>query len=933
VNLQTSRFRERFIGLPVALLAILILYFSCSPAFASDIAPKSPPSQKGLHLLSSFEGGNLYSAGKFPVVELSGTYRQMGRQYGGLMAGPMKKMYQEVVSQYTTNGLVCSDISLEDFSLQLLGLYPRRFQEIASGMAETSGLGLKQIAVLNEFFDYALKCHVRAASGSSGNCSVISVWGRYTRDGAPVMGRNFDFAAFYRAFNPYITIVAYNPMDAVNATAVITYAGQIGSVQTFNSRGLVLENNDGSSSDDPERYFGKRIPFMVKDLGAMFDHSTHEGLDAALTTSRMHYPLIYNMAYPGGAANYEMTTFDVKRRQGQDGLLIGTNHFIHPAWNLPPSTYPDGIKDSKKRYDHLQALAQKHKGIIDAEKMMKILDLPVDKGGATPMDRSIYQFVAMPADLKIWVKAPTYSEWTAVDLKPLLHPALPMAAPSDEKKPDLIQLHSGPISGKIEDGMRFFLGIPYAAPPVGKLRWKPPQEVASWTQVKTCADFSCSCPQPKQQDSRKFSEDCLYLNVWTPAKKPDERFPVMVWIHGGAFNFGSASLPEYNGRNLAKKGVVVVTLNYRLGPLGFLVHPLLSTESVHGTSGNYALLDQIAALKWVQRNIAAFGGDPHQVTIFGQSAGSRSVSLLLISPLSAGLFHRAIAQSGGPIIGSEYLNPAFNGDMANVSKMGQKLTSKLGCDEVDDVLAAIRARSAQEVIEAADCRTGLFDEGLFFAPVFDGWVLPKDPLAAFSGGQQHDVPMIAGSTRNEGTLYLVDEKDLTVEKYQSFLKARFADNWEKAFEIFPAYQAKDVYRTIDKFITVAANAQPARLMAQSMEHKKSKAYLYQFTRLPNTAMTKKLGVHHGAELAYVFGNMYSAEGYNDTDMGLANKMMGYWVNFAKTGNPNGKNLAYWPAYQSKSSLNLEFSEIIHPHKNLFKKECDFISSQSTFRSK
>ena len=173
----------------------------------------------------------------------------------------------------------------------------------------------------------------------------------------------------------------------------------------------------------------------------------------------------------------------------------------------------------------------------------------------------------------------------------------------------------------------------------------------------------------------------------------------MVWIHGGAFNFGSGSQPEYNGRNLAKKGVVVVTINYRLGPLGFLVHPLLSKESAQGTSGNYGLLDQIAALKWVQRNIAAFGGNPDRVTIFGQSAGSRSVTLLMISPLSAGLFHRAIAESGGPIIGSEYLNPAFNGNMANVSKMGQKLTSKLGCDKAEDVLAAMRAKSAQEIVD------------------------------------------------------------------------------------------------------------------------------------------------------------------------------------------------------------------------------------------
>jgi para-nitrobenzyl esterase len=234
-------------------------------------------------------------------------------------------------------------------------------------------------------------------------------------------------------------------------------------------------------------------------------------------------------------------------------------------------------------------------------------------------------------------------------------------------------------------------------------------------------------------------------------------------------------------------------------------------------------------------------------------------------------------------------------------------------------------------VEAADCKTSVFDEGLFFAPVFDGWVLPKDPLAAYSGGRQHDVPIIVGSTRNEGTLYLADETDLSVEKYKSFLKPRFAENSGKAFKMFPAYKAEDVARAIDDILTVAANAQPARLVARSMEQKKSKAYLYQFTRLPDTAMTRKLKVHHGVELAYVFGNMNKSEGYTDTDMRLSKQMMDYWVNFAKTGNPNGQGLPDWPAYKSKSDLNLEFSDTVRTNKHLFKKECDFISRMNEIR--
>lgn len=505
------------------------------------------------------------------------------------------------------------------------------------------------------------------------------------------------------------------------------------------------------------------------------------------------------------------------------------------------------------------------------------------------------------------------------------------AASADPVLPDVIRIDSGPVTGISEGDVHTFLGIPYAAPPVGALRWKPPEAAASWTTVRSATAFGPACPQPGQKDDGNFSEDCLSLNVWTPAKKPDAKLPVMVWIHGGGFNFGSASLPEYYGLNLARKGVVVVTINYRLGPLGFLVHPLLSKESVNNTSGNYALLDQIAALKWVQRNIAAFGGNPDNVTLFGQSAGSRSVSLLLISPMARGLFHRAIAQSGGPIIGSEYLNPVFNGDMAGVSKMGQELAVRLGSDKAPDVLAAMRAKSAQEVIVAGDCQTSLFADGLFFAPVFDGRVLPANPLTAFSNHQQADVPIIVGSTANEGTIYLISEKNLTVGKYQSFLKARFGDNAGKAFALFPSDRAEDVAPAIDRFLTVAANAQPARFMAQSMEGMKSRAYLYHFTRLPDTAMTRKLKVHHGADLAFVFGNMKKSDGYTDVDLKLAEQMMQYWVNFAKTGDPNGAGLPNWPAYERATDLNLEFFDTIRIQKHLYKTESDFIDEMSIYR--
>ncbi len=495
---------------------------------------------------------------------------------------------------------------------------------------------------------------------------------------------------------------------------------------------------------------------------------------------------------------------------------------------------------------------------------------------------------------------------------------------------ETVLLDSGPVAGRVEDGVWRYLGIPYAAAPVGALRWEPPQPVAPWTRVRDAAAYGASCPQSGPLEAAS-NEDCLYLNVWTPARKAGDKLPVMVWIHGGGFNFGAASQPEYDGRTLARQGVVVVTLNYRLGPLGFLVHPALAGASGQGQSGNYGLLDQIEALKWVRRNIAAFGGDPKLVTIFGQSAGSRSVSLLMLSPLSKGLFQRAIAQSGGPIIGSEYLSPAFNGDMAGVSRMGEELSVRLGCDKAPDILACLRAKPAMDVVKAADCRTSIFDDGLLFAPVFDGRVLPRDPVAVFAKGRQHNVPMIVGSTGNEGNAYLRGEQGLTRAKYEAFLKARFGKDTGEALAMFPVAGDADVPQAIDRFITVAVNAQPARYVARAMEHGRSPAYLYRFTRRPDTARARELGAFHGVDLAYVFGNMTQADGYTALDEALSRQMMAYWVNFARTGDPNGSGLPEWPTYKAASGLNLEFAGEILLNQHLYKQECDFIDRVSRFR--
>jgi para-nitrobenzyl esterase len=503
-----------------------------------------------------------------------------------------------------------------------------------------------------------------------------------------------------------------------------------------------------------------------------------------------------------------------------------------------------------------------------------------------------------------------------------------MTAVASEPAP-LVTLDSGTVRGRSHDGIGVFLGIPYAAAPTGELRWAAPRDPARWSGVRQAEAYGPVCPQTGllEPDS---SEDCLTLNIWTPSVASTDRRPVMVWIHGGGFNFGASSQPEYEGAALARRGIVVVTLNYRLGPLGFFPHRKLAADPEPGASGNYGLLDQIATLKWVRRNIAAFGGDAGNVTIFGQSAGSRSVSLLTLSPLAAGLFHRAIAQSGGPIIGSEYLTPTFNGDKTVVGEMSDRLATRLGCDGAADEIACLRTKTAMEVVKAADCKTGLFDDGLFFAPVFDGHVLPSDPVAAALDGTRPHVPMIIGSTGNEGTTYLRGVSGLTLSTYRSFLATRFGNGTDRALSVFPAARHEDVHGAIDRFITIAVNAAPARFMARSLERAGSKAYLYRFTRRPNTARAHELGAFHGVDLAYVFGNMADSDGYTDIDRALSRQVMTYWVNFATTGDPNGPGLTEWPVYRVMTDENVEFTDTIRRESRLFRTESEFIDQESRF---
>src|SRR5215467_4162682 len=342
---------------------------------------------------------------------------------------------------------------------------------------------------------------------------------------------------------------------------------------------------------------------------------------------------------------------------------------------------------------------------------------------------------------------------------------------------DPIRVEQGQLSGTTGKNpeVRVYKGIPFAAPPVGDLRWKPPQPAAHWRGVREAKEFGNACwqtPYPGnsfyQSKLPPLSEDCLTLNIWTTAKSGKEKLPVMVWIHGGGFTRGSGISEAYDGENFAGKGVVLVTINYRLGIFGFFAHPALTTESGHHASGNYALLDQIAALKWVKKNIAAFGGNPDHVTIFGESAGSWAVNALMASPLAKGLFRGAIGESGGLF--------APMRSLANAEKAGEQLASSLNATQ--DALKTLRSKPAEELLKATNTPTT--------SAIVDGWVLPQDVQTIFAQGRQNDVPLLVGNNADEGTTLAPQGASITSSAFVSGTQQRYGSQAEHFLKIYPA---------------------------------------------------------------------------------------------------------------------------------------------------
>jgi para-nitrobenzyl esterase len=486
-------------------------------------------------------------------------------------------------------------------------------------------------------------------------------------------------------------------------------------------------------------------------------------------------------------------------------------------------------------------------------------------------------------------------------------------------QPISIQTTAGTIEGLQKANVSIYKGVPYAAPPVGELRWKSPQAIKSWTGIRKCTNFSASAiqsdPVPFMMWTEEFiappkplSEDCLYLNIWSPANKGKEQYPVVVWIHGGGFTGGAASCAVYDGEEMAKKGIVFVSINYRLGIFGFLAHPDLSNDTEQYSSGNLGILDQIAALKWVQQNIAAFGGNPASVTIAGQSAGSFSVNALVASPLAKGLFQRAIAQSGG-ILNGRFLKPKTVAEDINKQEL-----KKLGIESISE----LRNKSQEEIqVLASKMPWGSF------SPVLDNVVLPKNLDSFFKAGAQNEVALLTGWVTGDGGL--MDPGSTTSEKFIQNANQLYGDKSKAFLALFPASTESQLKQSQ----AINGLLQFAGISAHKWSiHNKQPAYIYEFRFIPTDKPAfPNYGAFHTAEVPFAYHTLaYWKRPWQKRDLDMEKLMNAYWVNFIKTGNPNGKGLPAWKAYDKAMGNIMVLDEKTKQQTGLYKKEFAFFDS-------
>jgi carboxylesterase type B len=467
--------------------------------------------------------------------------------------------------------------------------------------------------------------------------------------------------------------------------------------------------------------------------------------------------------------------------------------------------------------------------------------------------------------------------------------------------------------------IKVFKGIPYAAPPVGPLRWKPPQPAAAWTGTRDAASFGNDCMQKPRPDSRApaISEDCLTLNVWAPASA--RPLPVMVWVYGGGFVDGTSSLPMYDGEALARRGAIVVTLNYRTGVFGFLAHRGLEAESPNHSAGNYGILDTIEALRWIRQNIAAFGGDNTRVTVFGESAGASMLDMVMISPLSEGLFQQAILESPGAMRPLSTLTEA------------EAIADVAGPD-----IAALRAMPASQVLalnEKIVPQVRRLTTPRALGPIQDGWVVPRTDTQALATGQMQKVPLIVGGNSDEGRLFVKDWPINDAAAARTYAEQNFGN---AADEMIALYHLNEDAAVKPGLFYAFGDTQfnyGVRGLARGMSAVQPKTWRYLFTRSPGGEATPPT---HSEEIDYVFGNLGAPRfvprrPMTADDRKLSDTMMEAWVQFARTGDPNGENTPAWPAYDAATDPYLEFSDIVRVGHGYRTPYLDFVQKFLTGR--
>jgi para-nitrobenzyl esterase len=458
-----------------------------------------------------------------------------------------------------------------------------------------------------------------------------------------------------------------------------------------------------------------------------------------------------------------------------------------------------------------------------------------------------------------------------------------------------VKVQEGIVEGTIEDGIIIYRGIPFAEPPVGDMRWKAPKPVKNWKGVLKADKFAPACPQQLNIVTAYYtkygmSEDCLYLNIWKPESSRVKKLPVVVWIHGGGFNMGSTSQDATTGENLARKGVIVVSIGYRIGALGFLAHPELSSESPNHISGNYGLLDQILALKWIKNNIRAFGGDPGCVTIFGLSAGGQSVSILAASPLAKGLFQRAISMSGG-----DFRPPSMKKDIDCLQLLkgaeadGLNLAKNMGVNSIEE----LRKIDPMKFVNIPPTDIGYW-------PIIDGYVIKDDLYKLYTTGNYNDVPVLIGNTSGEGTIFVLSSKPAD---YAETTHQKYGPAADKILSLYPDGKA-DITRTSmsDLFRDTFFGWHTYTWANLQSKTGKSPVYVYYFDQSqPASTVTflqKSDRAYHGSDCFYIFGHLDQdpKTKYTVEDRQLSELMINYWINFARDGDPNGNSLPVWPVY-------------------------------------